>query len=100
MRTAGKDLVRQNRILTSGSSFAWMVSTSLKNEVQAFVFPPEWIPNPLKLENYPEAFAIQPNVLATNAHCVFAARKHTGIVALENESGGKISYATTLTLKR
>src|SRR5262249_50666624 len=25
--------------------FAWMVSTSLKQEAQAFIFPPEWIPS-------------------------------------------------------
>jgi multiple sugar transport system permease protein len=43
--------------------FVWMVSTSLKSEVQAFVFPPVWIPDPVKWENYAEAFAIQPTAL-------------------------------------
>jgi ABC-type glycerol-3-phosphate transport system permease component len=43
--------------------FAWMVSTSLKQEAQAFIFPPEWIPSPLKLENYAEVFTIQPTGL-------------------------------------
>jgi len=32
--------------------FAWMVSTSLKQPGQAYLFPPQWIPNPLTLENY------------------------------------------------
>ena len=27
--------------------FFWMVSTSLKGEERLFVYPPEWIPNPV-----------------------------------------------------
>jgi hypothetical protein len=39
------------------------------------------------------AFAVRPSVLATNAHCVIAARKHGGtIVALENEGRGDVSF--------
>jgi hypothetical protein len=39
------------------------------------------------------AFAVRPSVLATNAHCVLAARKHGGtIVALENEGRGGVSF--------
>jgi len=39
------------------------------------------------------AFAVRPSVLATNAHCVIAARKHGGtVVALENEGRGDVSY--------
>ncbi|MFT3771294.1 MAG: trypsin-like peptidase domain-containing protein [Minicystis sp.] len=42
------------------------------------------------------AFAVKPSVLATNAHCVIAARKHGGtIVALENEGRGGISFPVT-----
>jgi ABC-type glycerol-3-phosphate transport system permease component len=33
----------------------WMVSTSLKTLTQTFTFPPQWIPNPPMLSNYPEA---------------------------------------------
>lgn len=43
--------------------FAWMLSTSLKVEAQAFVFPPVWIPDPIKWDTYLEAFAIQPTGL-------------------------------------
>ncbi len=32
--------------------FFWMVSTSLKNIDQVFVFPPQWLPNPVKWSNY------------------------------------------------
>lgn len=35
--------------------FAWMVSTSLKPDVQIFVFPPIWIPHPFVWGNYPRA---------------------------------------------
>ena len=36
--------------------FLWMVSTSLKTEKQLFVWPPEWIPDPVEIENYWEAW--------------------------------------------
>lgn len=31
---------------------AWMFVTSLKIPSQVYVYPPEWIPNPVKWENY------------------------------------------------
>lgn len=34
----------------------WMLSTSLKTLDQSMRFPPEWIPNPVMLVNYPRAF--------------------------------------------
>jgi len=34
---------------------AWMVSTSLKTDVQVLRYPPEWIPYPIDWENYLEA---------------------------------------------
>lgn len=37
--------------------FLWMVSTSLKTEQQLFVWPPQWIPNPIAFENYLDAWA-------------------------------------------
>jgi V8-like Glu-specific endopeptidase len=39
------------------------------------------------------AFAIQPNVLATNAHCVIAFREKGGTpVVTQNDSGGKVRF--------
>lgn len=32
--------------------FLWMISTSLKTERQLFAWPPEWIPDPVRFENY------------------------------------------------
>jgi len=36
--------------------FLWMVSASLKNELEVFEFPIKWIPSPLRTENYREVF--------------------------------------------
>lgn len=35
--------------------FLWLLSTSLKEQQQIFRYPPEWIPSPLRWQNYPEA---------------------------------------------
>ena len=40
--------------------FAWTVSTSLKTEQQTLTSPPEWIPNPVQWQNYPEALTVRP----------------------------------------
>lgn len=34
----------------------WMLSTALKDSKQVFVYPPQWIPNPVMWENFPEAW--------------------------------------------
>jgi ABC-type glycerol-3-phosphate transport system permease component len=38
----------------------WLISTSLKEQGAIFKLPPEWIPNPVRLQNYPEALTAQP----------------------------------------
>lgn len=48
-------------------------------------------------EGFCTAFAVRPNVLATNAHCVVFAQRHSGIVAIENESRGQVRYSVTQT---
>lgn len=40
--------------------FVWMVSTSLKELGQVFLFPPVWIPNPIVWSNYQEALTAVP----------------------------------------
>src|SRR5262249_4647197 len=40
--------------------FAFQLSTSLKGEDQVFMFPIEWIPNPVVWRNYPQVFAEVP----------------------------------------
>ncbi|MCC9076035.1 carbohydrate ABC transporter permease [Litorilinea aerophila] len=39
---------------------AWMISTSLKEEGQVFLFPPRLIPDPVVWRNYPEALTVLP----------------------------------------
>jgi ABC-type glycerol-3-phosphate transport system permease component len=38
----------------------WLISTSLKEPGAIFKLPPEWIPNPIRWQNYPEALTSQP----------------------------------------
>ncbi len=50
-----------NLILIIGSGimilpFLWMVITSLKELNNVFLFPPQWIPNPIRFYNYIEVF--------------------------------------------
>jgi multiple sugar transport system permease protein len=39
---------------------AWLVSTSLKEPSAIFILPPQWIPDPIRWQNYPEALQAQP----------------------------------------
>lgn len=34
----------------------WMLSSALKDQKQIFIFPPQWIPNPILWENFPKAW--------------------------------------------
>jgi len=38
--------------------FVFMLSASLKTGTQVYRFPPEWIPNPVQWNNYPEALEV------------------------------------------
>jgi len=40
--------------------FVWMLRSSLMELQQIFIMPPEWIPNPVKFENYIHALTIVP----------------------------------------
>jgi multiple sugar transport system permease protein len=40
--------------------FAWMVSTSLKPAEQVLAYPPEWLPRPIRLANFAEAWSRLP----------------------------------------
>ena len=40
--------------------FLWLVTSSLKVPAKIWLFPPEWIPNPPRLENYIEALTAAP----------------------------------------
>lgn len=40
--------------------YFWMVTTSLKIPSKIFLFPPQWLPNPIRLSNYVELFERSP----------------------------------------
>jgi multiple sugar transport system permease protein len=40
--------------------FVWMLSTSLKTPSSVFVYPPEWIPNPVQWKNYSDVVNVMP----------------------------------------
>ena len=40
--------------------FIWMLSTSLKNGAAVFVYPPQWLPDPLVWSNYADVVRIMP----------------------------------------
>ncbi|NSW57760.1 MAG: carbohydrate ABC transporter permease [Armatimonadetes bacterium] len=51
----------------------WLITSSLKTDAQIFKFPPEWIPNPLTFENYPNGLTFIPFwrfLLNTSILCV------------------------------
>jgi multiple sugar transport system permease protein len=56
--------------------FFWLVSSSLKLEQRVFQFPPQWIPDPIRFENYVEALTYKPFHLYV---------KNTLIIVLFNE---------------
>ena len=45
---------------TMALPFFWLVSSSLKLEQRVFQFPPQWIPDPVRFENYVEALTYKP----------------------------------------
>jgi ABC-type glycerol-3-phosphate transport system permease component len=67
-RAAQRELIRRAIayiVLILGSlamigPFAWMVSTSLKQEGSVFIFPPVWIPHPVRWDNYVTLFSLVP----------------------------------------
>jgi len=46
--------------LTVAMPFLWTLTTSLKQSGTTYVFPPEWIPNPPTLRNFPRVFDLVP----------------------------------------
>jgi ABC-type glycerol-3-phosphate transport system permease component len=43
--------------------FAFLISSSLKTEIQVFQFPIQWIPNPVRWQNYADALTQKPFTL-------------------------------------
>jgi len=59
--------------------FFWMISTSFKPRGTEFLWPPQWIPNPVVLANYPTALTLLP---------FFIFFRNTLIITIANMIGG------------
>jgi len=62
LRTRGLALLI-HLVLIAGSiivliPLAWMLSTSLKDPGDVFLFPPKWIPDPVQWGNYQKALTV------------------------------------------
>jgi len=44
--------------------FLWMISSSLKTSDAVIAFPPQWIPNPVVWDNYPQSWSVLPMAAA------------------------------------
>lgn len=55
VRTVGLHLLLCALGLAFFMPLVWMISTSLKGDVQLFTYPPQWIPRPPRWQNYPDA---------------------------------------------
>ncbi len=80
-------------VLMTGLSFVfliplfWMISTALKTRVQTWVFPPQWIPDPVRLSNFGDVFVLVPywlflrNTLIVVFWCILGQVLSTSLVA-------------------
>jgi len=60
--------------------FFWMLSTSLKTDVQVFTFPPVWVPEPVAWANYPRALQAFPFPRYTMNTLFLCAMTVTGVL--------------------
>lgn len=53
--------------------FLWLLSSSFKPEMDIFIFPPKWIPDPWRPQNYVDALTYKPfNIYITNTLIIVA----------------------------
>jgi multiple sugar transport system permease protein len=81
--TARKRRERRNRLLWGIplwilalaflAPFAWMLSTSLKQSVDAYKVPMEWLPSPVEWQNYAEVLVGENSVLPAFLNSIFVA---------------------------
>jgi len=77
---------------------AWMVSTSLKVDRQIFVFPPVWLPNPVRWMNYVDAINYIPfltytlNTLYVSTLSVLGALIFSSLAALDDQDTNPVIH--------
>lgn len=60
--------------------FLWLISSSLKTQLDIFAYPPEWVPNPPVWNNYVEAMTFRPFGTYLRNSLVIAALNVTAVV--------------------
>lgn len=60
LRKFGLHLVLMVGVVVMALPFIWMVTTSLKPYEQTLTYPPQWIPDPIRWENFVEIWDLQP----------------------------------------
>jgi multiple sugar transport system permease protein len=60
--------------------FVWLVSSSLKPQIQIFQYPPQWIPNPILWQNYVDALTYKPFLLYFKNSFIIAALNVAAVV--------------------
>jgi len=67
--------------------FLWMLSTSLKSLEDVWMLPPQWIPHPIRWDNYIKAFQVMPffrytiNTLVITIACIAGTLMSASLVA-------------------
>src|SRR5258708_24469555 len=59
--------------------FIWLISSSLKSQIQIFQYPPQWIPNPILFKNYVDALTYKPFLLYFRNSLIIAALNVTAV---------------------
>jgi multiple sugar transport system permease protein len=60
VRNLGMHLLLMAGSVVMLAPFAWMLSTSLKEPSAVFIYPPQWIPEPVQWENYQKTVTVMP----------------------------------------
>jgi multiple sugar transport system permease protein len=60
--------------------FVWLISSSLKSQIQIFQYPPVWIPNPILWQNYSDALTYKPFILYLKNSLIIASLNVTAVV--------------------
>lgn len=60
LKSLGSHLVLAIGGLIMIAPLLWLVSGSLKRPEEIFIFPPQWLPDPIRWQNYVDVFAVEP----------------------------------------